>query len=248
MPVLRRRNMHALQSAHEKKGRQMDSNPDVRVPLIDEADATGRLAELYERAKEVTQLDFVPDMFRLVSSRPELLETMLAGYNGVFNHGRLPRQTREMISAWTSKVNQCPYCVGTHNFFLQVFGGSKELADAIETAESPDDLPVSERDRVLLHLLTKLSRSAYRITDADWQRALNVGWTADDLLEAFFCAALFNFITRLVDGLGLGTTVTRSRISQQELPDDATAATAATASATAATASAAAATADGGRP
>ncbi|WP_327044140.1 peroxidase-related enzyme [Microbispora sp. NBC_01189] len=197
----------------------MDSNSGVRVRLIDEADAAGRVAELYERAKEVTGLNFVPDMFRLVSTRPELLETMLAGFNGVFNHGRLPRQTRELISAWTSKVNQCPYCVGTHNFFLQVFGGSKELADAIETAESPDDLPVDERERVLLHLLTKLSREAYRITDADWQRALAAGWTEDDLLEAFFCAALFNFITRLVDGLGLGTTVTRSRISQQEVPD-----------------------------
>ncbi|ANP51438.1 putative peroxidase-related enzyme [Streptomyces griseochromogenes] len=198
----------------------MDVNSGVRVPLIDEADAAGHLAELYERAKKVTSLDFVPDMFRLVSSRPALLETMLAGYDGVFNHGQLPRQTRELISAWTSKVNQCPYCVGTHNFFLQVFGGSEELAHAIEVADSPDDLPVDERTRVLLHLLTKLSRSAYKITDEDWQVALDAGWSADDLLEAFFCAALFNFITRLVDGLGLGTTVTRSRISQQELPGD----------------------------
>ncbi|HST47991.1 carboxymuconolactone decarboxylase family protein [Jatrophihabitans sp.] len=197
----------------------MDGNSGVRVPLVDEADATGQLAELYARAKQVTGLEFVPDMFRLVSSRPELLETMLAGFNGVFNHGKLPRQTRELISAWTSKVNQCPYCVGTHSFFLQVFGGSAELAEAISAANSPDDLPVDERTKVLLRLLTKLSHSAYRITDSDWQLALDAGWTADDLLEAFFCAALFNFITRLVDGLGLGTTVTRSRISQQELPD-----------------------------
>jgi uncharacterized peroxidase-related enzyme len=188
--------------------------------LIDEADATGRLAELYARAKEVTNLDFVPDLFRLLSTQPELLETMLAGYDGVFNHGRLPRQTRELISAWTSRVNQCPYCVGTHNYFLQFFGGSEELAAAIEDADSPDDLPIDERERVLLRLLTKLSHQAYRITDADWQRALDAGWTTDELLEAFFCAALFNFITRLVDGLGLGTSVTRSRISQQELPAD----------------------------
>lgn len=198
----------------------MEMNSGVRVPLVDEADATGYLAELYERAKEVTALSFVPDMFRLVSTRPKLLETMLAGYDGVFNHGKLPRQTRELISAWTSKVNECPYCVGTHSYFLQAFGGSPELAKAIEAADSPDDLPVDEPTRVLLHLVTKLSRSAYRITDTDWQVALDAGWTADDLLEAFFCAALFNFITRLVDGLGLGASVARSRISQLE-PSDA---------------------------
>ena len=159
-------------------------------------------------------------MFRIVSKRPKLLETMLAGYDGVFNHGKLPRQTRELISAWTSKVNECPYCVGTHSYFLQAFGGSAELAKAIEAADSPDDLPVDEPTKVLLHLVTKLSRSAYRITDTDWQVALDAGWTADDLLEAFFCAALFNFITRLVDGLGLGASVARSRISQLE-PSDA---------------------------
>lgn len=39
------------------------------------------------------------------------------------------------------------------------------------------------------------------------------------MLEAVFTSALFAFINRLVDGLGLGTTVTRSRISQQD--DDA---------------------------
>lgn len=196
----------------------MDMNSGARVPLINEADATGQLAELYGRAKEVTGLDFVPDMFRLVSSRPELMGAMLVGFDGVFNHGKLPRQTRELISAWTSKVNQCPYCVGTHSFFLQAFGGSADLAEAIATADSPDDLPVDDRTRLLLHLLTKLSRSAYRITDGDWQVARDAGWTDDDLLEAFFCAALFNFITRLVDGLGLGTSTTSSRISQQDLP------------------------------
>lgn len=188
-----------------------------RVRLIEEQEATGRLAELYAQVKEATGLDFVPDMFRLVSTRPELLETVLKGYVGIFGHGVLPRQTRELISAWTSRVNQCPYCVGTHNFFLQVFGGSEELAHAVSTAASVEELPVDERTRVLLRLLTKLSTAAYKITDADWQEALDAGWTADELLEGFFCAALFNFITRMVDGLGLGTSVTSSRISSQEL-------------------------------
>ena len=197
----------------------MDDNSGVRVPLVDEAEATGKVAELYERAKKVTSLDFVPDMFRLVSSRPELLETMLAGYDGVFNHGNLPRQTRELISAWTSKVNQCPYCVGTHNFFLQVFGGSEELAHAIEVASSPDDLPVDEGMPGSAAPADQAQPNRVQDHGWDWEKAPDAGWSADDLLEAFFCAALFNFITRLVDGLGLGTTVTRSRISQQEVPD-----------------------------
>lgn len=194
------------------------STPLARVRMLEESEATGDLVDLFQRAKEVTGLDFVPDMFRLVSTRPELLKAMLAGYDGVFNHGVLSRHDRELVAAWTSRVNQCPYCVGTHGFFLQVFGGSEELADAIAQAQSPDDLPVEEKMKVLLRLLTKVSREAYRVNDEDWGTALDAGWSEDELLEAVFCATLFNFITRLVDSLGLGTTVTRSRISQQEVP------------------------------
>jgi len=198
----------------------MDMTAHVRVPLVAEDEATGRLAELYEEVKQATNLPFVPDMFRLVSTRPDLLEAVVAGYKGMYLDGVLPRQTRELISAWTSKVNECPYCVGTHNFFFQAFGGPEETAKAVESAESADDLPVDDKTKVLLHLLTKLSREAYKVTDEDWKGAMDAGWTNEELLEAFFTSSMFNFITRMVDGLGLGYSVAASRVSQQEVPDE----------------------------
>ncbi|WP_216216975.1 carboxymuconolactone decarboxylase family protein [Amycolatopsis aidingensis] len=195
-----------------------DVSTHVRVPLIEEGQASGRLAELYEEVKSATNLPFVPDMFRLVSTRPDLLEAVVAGYKGMYLDGVLPRQTRELISAWTSKVNQCPYCVGTHNFFFQAFGGPEHIAKAVESAQTVDDLPVDERTKVLLRLLTKLSREAYKISDEDWEQAQEAGWSAEELLEGFFTASMFNFITRMVDGLGLGASVAASRISQLEVP------------------------------
>jgi uncharacterized peroxidase-related enzyme len=191
----------------------------VRVPLIEENEATGSLAELYEQVKSETGLPFVPDMFRLLSTKPELLRAILTGYNGIFNHGELPRETRELIAAWTSRMNECPYCVGTHSFFLQVYGGSEELSNAIASATDPDELPVDERTHELLRLLTKVTTAPYKITDREWQRTLDAGYTTGELLEGVFCAALFNFICRLVDSTGLGTSVTMSRISQQEVPE-----------------------------
>lgn len=192
----------------------------VRVPLVEEADAEGRTAELYEAIKSRMGIPFVPDMFRLVSSRPDLLEVVIAGYGGVFNDGVLPRATREMIAAWSSKVNGCPYCVGTHNWFLAQFGGSQELTDAIAGAASVDDLPLDERTRELMRLVTQVGTGAYRITDEDWTRTEAAGWSNAEVVEAVFTASMFAFINRLVDGLGLGNSVTRSRIASQ--PDEAT--------------------------
>ncbi|MEV8443708.1 carboxymuconolactone decarboxylase family protein [Actinosynnema sp. NPDC051121] len=196
----------------------MDATTYVRVPLVDEGQAEGRLAELYDEIKKSTNLPFVPDMFRLMSTRPDLLEGVVAGYKGMFLGGVMPRQTRELVAAWTSKVNQCPYCVGTHNFFFQAFGGPQETAKAVESAQTVEDLPVDERTKVLLRLLTKLTQEAYKITDADWKTAVDAGWSSEELLEGFFIAGMFNFITRMVDGLGLGFSVAASRVSQQEVP------------------------------
>ena len=188
--------------------------PGVRVPMVPESEAVGRTAELYQEIKDALEIPFVPDMFRLTSTRPELLTAVLAGYQGVFHHGVLPRDIKELIAAWTSRVNSCPYCVGTHNYFLLVFGGSEELTQTVQVANTPEELPVDERTKALLRLVTKVSQAAYKVTDDDWAKAEEAGWTNADLLEAVFTAALFNFITRLVDSVGLGTFVSASRVSQ----------------------------------
>jgi uncharacterized peroxidase-related enzyme len=189
--------------------------PGIRVPLIDEENATGRTAELYEQIKTVTGLPFVPDMFRLTSTDPRLLEVLVTGYSGIFNGDTLPRDLKELISAWTSKLNGCPYCVGTHSWFLSEFGGSDELLEAVATAATVEELPVDERTMPLMQLVTKVSTGAYKITDADWEKAAAAGWSDAEMLDAVFCASLFAFINRLVDSTGLGSSVDRSRIARQ---------------------------------
>lgn len=188
--------------------------PGIRVPLVEEEKAEGRTAQLYQQIKEVTGLPFVPDMFRLTSTNPRLLEVVVSGYGGIFGGDTLPRQLKELISAWTSKLNGCPYCVGTHSWFLSEFGGSDELVEAVSAAQTAEELPVDERTLPLMRLVTKVSTGAYKITDADWEQAAAAGWSDAEMLEAVFCACLFAFINRLVDATGLGSSVDRSRIAR----------------------------------
>lgn len=188
----------------------------VRVPITPEEHASGPLAEQYARIKSASGLPFVPDMFGMLSSRPDLLEAVVSGYLGVFSEGALDRRTKELIASWTSQVNGCPYCVGTHNYFLQMFGGSSELAAAIQHASSEDDLPVDEPTKALLRLVSTVCRAAYKVSDTLWQQTLDSGWSSEQLFEAVFTTALFNSITRLVDGLGLGQSVAQSRTSRME--------------------------------
>lgn len=186
----------------------------TRVPIVTEPDASGRTAELYDMLKRLTGLPFVPDLFTLLGTKPELLQAMVSGFSTLSAEGTLPRPTKELIAAWTARLNQCTYCVGTHNHFLLQFGGSAELAAAISTATTVDELPVDERTTELLRLVTQVTTAAYRIGDPDWQRVADAGWSDDELLEAVFCAALFNFVVRVVDAFGLSSARQHSRISE----------------------------------
>src|SRR5690349_2458426 len=69
--------------SHPPRRRLMETatrQPGIRVAMIDEEHAQGRTAELYERIKSTTGLPFVPDMFRLTSTNPRLLEVVVSGY------------------------------------------------------------------------------------------------------------------------------------------------------------------------
>jgi uncharacterized peroxidase-related enzyme len=190
--------------------------PGVRVPMIAEDAVRGRAAAMFEATKAATGLPFVPDMFRLTSTNPDLMHVVITGFAGMFAEGALPRETKELIAAWTSKINSCNYCVGTHNWFLLQFGGTQELADAIASSNDVDDLPLDEKTKTMMRLISKVSTAAYKVVDADWEAAWDAGWTDAELLEAVFCASLFNFINRLVDSTGLGVVQQQSKISQQQ--------------------------------
>ncbi|MFE3176331.1 carboxymuconolactone decarboxylase family protein [Amycolatopsis sp. NPDC059090] len=185
----------------------------VRVPVVEEAQAEGRTAELYARLKEMMGVPFVPDLFTLLGTKPDLLQATVFGVATLGAEGALSRRLKELIAAWTARLNQCEYCVGTHNYFLRRFGGSADLAEAVAASSSVDDLPVDERERALLALVSKVTTAATRIGDADWEGARAAGWSEEELLEAVFTAALFNFVVRLVDSFGLSTAMTRSKVS-----------------------------------
>jgi alkylhydroperoxidase family enzyme len=77
-----------------------------------------------------------------------------------------------------------------------------ELSQAIRDGRL-DDLPVSEPERLLLEYVETLTKHAYRITDDQVERLRDAGWTEEQIAEATYDAALFNFFVRLADAFDI---------------------------------------------
>jgi len=51
----------------------------------------------------------VPNMFRTVAHRPEIMRTMVAHFRAVMNTGTVPKRLKELVIVRTSQLNRCQY-------------------------------------------------------------------------------------------------------------------------------------------
>ena len=106
---------------------------------------------------------------------------------------------REIIAAYTSNLNGCEYCCGSHTEFVLSLGGSEEDVLAINNS---DNLTGHRLDP-LLSYVKKLTKDPSSISEDDKQSAISTGFTQEELKDAIAVCAIFNFYNRIVEGHGI---------------------------------------------
>jgi len=80
------------------------------IKMISEEEATGKVKEIYEDIKTRLGIDFVPNLYKVMASKPGYLE---ANWNKVqevmIQPGKLDRLTKEIIAVAVSAVQGCEY-------------------------------------------------------------------------------------------------------------------------------------------
>ena len=51
----------------------------------------------------------IPNMFRTVAHRPEILRTMIEHFRAVMETGTVPAKLKELVIVRTSQINACQY-------------------------------------------------------------------------------------------------------------------------------------------
>lgn len=172
-----------------------------RIRTVPPEEATGALAEAYEEIKEFG-MPAVPTVFQLSSIRPDLADLFARLYRALFGPGELSRSAKEAITTYVSVLNQCPYCVGAHTTFMQLYGASEEQIQAARVGDISaftDDAEVAQ----FLPLAEKITHHAYKVTDDDIESLRSAGWSDEKILEAVYVVGAYNLINRLADTLGL---------------------------------------------
>jgi uncharacterized peroxidase-related enzyme len=108
---------------------------------------------------------------------------------------------REFMAAFVSGLNRCDYCHGVHTAAAERMGVEAGLLPRIVKDGDLDG--VDTKLRPVLALARKLTLSPDSVTKAEADAVLAVGWDDAALYYAVAVTALFNFMNRLVEGLGI---------------------------------------------
>ena len=98
------------------------------VRPVEEAEATGKVAEIFADIRQTKNLDRVPNLWRTLAVNETQLEVVwtnlktLMHPEAVGRASALDARTRETIALAVSATNGCAYCVNSHTTALQKQG------------------------------------------------------------------------------------------------------------------------------
>lgn len=153
------------------------------MPFLNSLGATASLLDVFHSFPE--------------TSRPliEFHEVLLRGPSP-FSEGE-----RELIATYVSRINGCRYCEGVHAATTERLGVAPEVI--AQLSERVSDAQVTDRMRPVLAYARKLTLTPADITQSDADAVLAAGWDETALYHTVAVTALFNFMNRLVEGLGI---------------------------------------------
>lgn len=150
-------------------------------------------------------------VIRLVTRQPVVDAVKLALYRPDFyGGGELTHEAmrgpsawsigeRELMAAFVSQANQCPFCVAAHSATSGLWYG--DAAKVAATLADLDTAPIEEPLRATLRMLGKLTRE--HAIDADDIRAvLAAGVSAEQIEDALAVCLAFNITDRLANAFG----------------------------------------------
>ncbi len=163
-----------------------------------------------------------PDLADVFRAFPQTVEPLL-NYHDILLRGPSPLSVaqRELIAAFVSGLNACEFCLGAHTIIAETFGVPPKLIE--QMVSDLDSAPIEPDFRVVLDLVRKLTLTPAHVREADRAAVRKAGWSEQALHDAVAVTALFNFMNRLVDGMGVKTSpaiqaAQRERHQQAEAP------------------------------
>ena len=177
------------------------------ISMITDEQADENLLDALQLAR--TPHGTVDNVMRVHSHRPNTMRGHVALYRAALHDESncIPQWLQETISSYVSILNRCDYSLANHWSNARHLIGDNARADAIESALNRDkpEAVFDGRELALMRYAKKLTVSPAEMQEADVQELKAAGLDDGEILEANQIIGYFNYVNRLLNGLGVTT-------------------------------------------
>lgn len=144
----------------------------------------------------------VSQIWRMFAFKPEATDHLLRFTQEVMRGpSPLSAGLRELIAAYTSASNQCPYCRDSHSgAAAELLGDDPLVSSVIENLELA---PLPEPEKALLRFVRRMTLASYEISQPEIDALKSHGWSDEAIYDTITVSALFNFYNRWVNASGV---------------------------------------------
>lgn len=170
------------------------------IDVIDQDSATGELAEIY--AALTQSRGKLAEVHKIQSLHPRSITAHMSLYMEVmFATSPLARYQREMMAVVVLKTNGCTYCQRHHLKALNHYWKDQPRCEALRTDYASCQL--SELDTLLCCYARQLTLLPHDQHLPVVEQLRSLGLCDRGILDAALVISYFNFVNRMVLGLGV---------------------------------------------
>ncbi len=171
------------------------------IKTIDYPESDGRLREIYDDL--IQKRGQLAEVHKIQSLRPESIVRHMDLYMEVmYSRSELSRAQREMLAVVVSVCNECLYCTIHHREALMHFWKDEERVRRF--CSDFKDAGLSVVDRALCEYAAMLTNETGHASEEKHISDLKkIGLSDNAILDVVLVVAYFNFVNRIVMGLGV---------------------------------------------
>ncbi len=169
-----------------------------RIPLVEEGEAVGDVARIYDDIMQFMQIPFVPNSHKAIGASPAASQIHWMFLRTFYEQTTLPQALTTMILYTIAAKSNCLYCSSNHEVSCRTMGIDEETLTAlVEDLESVSP----QRIGAIIEFALKVAKHSQTVTEEDYETLRQLGVDDGEIVEIVQVAAAGVYFDIMMDAL-----------------------------------------------
>lgn len=168
------------------------------LPMILEEEATGVVADLYEKVRRELQMPIVPNIFKAMAGAPNMLAFAVDLELSFYANLTIPQSLLAMIGYTIATMSDCTYCSVNNELTCRTLGVDEDTLEQL-IKDLPNVNP--RRIRAIIAFALKAASEPKNLTREDYDVLRDEGLTEAEIIEIVLVASVCTMFDHVADAL-----------------------------------------------